>query len=335
MDAWQLRNFLMITECGSITRAADRLGIAQPSLSQQLLRLEDELGVTLFNRTARGVTATDAGRLFQEHALNILQSMQRAREEIRRHAAEPHGAVSFAMPASTGELLGVPLLIAARAKFPQVSLKLREGMSNSIRTRLDEGRLDLAILYDAERLRHMSVKYIADESLFLIGPPGEFGPTDARGIALEPVGRNRVTPASLILPTVAHGLRRLVEAQGGEQSLQLTVGIEIDSLSHIRTLVAAGQGYSLLSHAAVSEDILTGRLSAARIEGVKMRRSVSLVRNPGHPITRASVEIEDLTMKLLREMIGDGRWIVEPDSMAPIDHDAGPDPYALPEPDED
>lgn len=68
METWHLKAFLKIAETGSISRASESLGVAQPSLSQQLVRLEEEVGVALFQRTARGVTLTEAGRLFQQHA---------------------------------------------------------------------------------------------------------------------------------------------------------------------------------------------------------------------------------------------------------------------------
>jgi LysR family transcriptional regulator, nitrogen assimilation regulatory protein len=79
MDLGLLRNFLVILQCGSITDAADRLGVAQPSLSQQLLRLEDELKIKLFTRTARGVMATEGARIFEQHARTILRDFERAR----------------------------------------------------------------------------------------------------------------------------------------------------------------------------------------------------------------------------------------------------------------
>jgi LysR family nitrogen assimilation transcriptional regulator len=317
MDAWQLRNFMLIAECGSITAAADRLGITQPSLSQQVRRLEDELGVALFDRTARGVALTEVGRLFQEHALIILKDIQRAREEVRRHDTAPSGEVVLGMPASTSQLLGVPLLIAARERFPQIALRLRESLSGAIRGWLEGGRVDLAVLYDAEGAKHLSVKRIADETLFLIGPAGEFGEQDARGVAISPVAAARLSGMQLVLPSAAHGLRRLIDRQAGARDLDVKAQIEIDSLSQIRALVAAGQGYSVLSHAAVATELLEGRLSAARITGVDLRRSVSLVRNPTQAITRASVAIEDLALALLRDMIADGRWITEPSASPP------------------
>jgi LysR family nitrogen assimilation transcriptional regulator len=309
MDAWQLRNFLMIVECGSITQAAERLGIAQPSLSQQLLRLEDEIGVRLFKRTTRGVAPTEAGRIFQEHARNILQAMQRAREEVKRLDKTPHGTVTFAMPSSTSQLLGVPLLVGCRERLPEVQLKIQEAISGTIlRWLLEDRRTDLAIVFYAETSKHLSVKWIANEALFLVGQGGEFGPVDRFGVAIEPVPPDLLNRVELILPTMPHGLRRLVERHADHQVFDLHISIEIDALSQIRALVAAGVGHSLLPHAAVREELLAGKLSAARVAGVDLTRSVSLVRNPVMPVTRASVEVEDLATSLLRGMIDDGVW---------------------------
>ena len=107
METRYLRSFLKIAETGSITRAAESLGIAQPSLSQQLLRLEDEIGVSLFSRTARGVTLTDSGRLFQEHARQLLRVVDTAVEDIRHLDDDPVGDVILAVPYSISRIAGV------------------------------------------------------------------------------------------------------------------------------------------------------------------------------------------------------------------------------------
>lgn len=312
MDEFQLRNFLMICKCSSITEAADRLGIAQPSLSQQLLRLEDEFGTKLFRRTSRGVAATDAGRLLQEHAFTILRAMNRAREEVHSTERAPRGNVTFGLPATASLILGVPLLVAAGSELPLVNLRIHEAMSATIRRGLEEGRVELAILYDAEGAQHLSVKLIARESLLLVGPPGQFGPTNEYGIAAEPVDAGLLNSCNFILPSVSHGLRRLIEQKLDAESVKLSVKIEIDSLAHTKTLIAAGVGFSLLSHAAVAQELMQGELSAAHVDGIDLGRSVSLVRNPAQTVTRASIDVEDLAVRLLREMIRDGRWIAEP-----------------------
>src|SRR5271166_4544625 len=112
MDENQLRWFLTISELGSVTRAAAKLQIAQPTLSQILLRLEEELGIKLFERTSRGVIPTEAGRVFQEHARNIVRDFERAREEVHRPDALSHTVVSVGLPSSISMLLGARLVIA-------------------------------------------------------------------------------------------------------------------------------------------------------------------------------------------------------------------------------
>jgi LysR family nitrogen assimilation transcriptional regulator len=312
VDGHQLRCFLATAELGSVTRAAGRLDIAQPTLSQILLRLEDELGIKLFERTARGVLLTDPGRIFQEHARVILRDMDRARAEVRVHdAVAAAAAVTVGLPSSISTLVGARLVVAARERLPNVSVHLDEAFSGHIRAWLEEGRIELGILHHADALQHLSVRRLAVEDCCLVGPPGRFGPPGRHGIAPEPVSLAGSHPRPLIMPTRGHGLRRLVEGEARAQGADLEVEIELDSLNHIRTLVSAGHGYSVLSHSAVQEDLATGRLSAAPLGRPAIRRSVYLVRNPTRAVTRASVRVEDLLVSLLHGMAADGTWLAE------------------------
>lgn len=320
MDEIQLRNFIMIAQCASITEAADRLGIAQPSLSQQLLRLEDEFGAKLFRRTSRGVVATDAGRMLQEHAATILQAMSRAREEVRGAERVPQGPVVIGLPATASLLLSVPLVIAAQESLPLVNIRVRETTTGNIRRWLEEGRIDLGILYDAERLTHLATKEIARESLLLVGPAGSFGETDEFGIATAPIRQSLLQDFAFVLPSVSHGLREQIERQLHMEAVSLTVSIEIDSLAHTKTLVGSGLGYTLLPHAAVAGELLRRELSAARVEGVDLSRGVSFARNLSRPFTHAAIEVEDLARKILGDMIADGRWLAEPVDEEMISH---------------
>ena len=182
MDTTILRSFLMIAESGSITEASSRLGIAQPSLSQQLLRLEDELEAKLFRRTAKGVRTTEAGRIFEEHARNILKDIDRARQDVKGSSDTFNGEVRVGLPSSVSHLLGVPLILAVKEAYPNVKFTLEEALSGRIREWIDVGNLDLAVLFNAQDYRHLSVKPLVTEELCLIGKPGEFGPVDRRGV---------------------------------------------------------------------------------------------------------------------------------------------------------
>ncbi len=310
MDTRHLRSFLRIADLRSISRAAESLGIAQPSLSQQLLRLEDEVGFKLFRRTARGVTVTEAGRIFEEHARQILRNTEQAMEDVRHSKDAATGQVVFAMPWSMSRLLGVPLFEAALNHAPTVSVRLVEAMTGHIRGWLDGGRIDLGILYDMGPLRHLSVRRLASEELFLIGPPGQFGTINAP----SDISARELAGLAMLLPGPQHGHRQLLDRETGRLGAALAVSHEIDAMGHVGKLVSRGHGYSILPLPAVAEEAAAGQLSIARIEGGAIRRSLSLVRNPGQVVTHASLRVEDLVIKLLSGLIAKGAWTAQPDS---------------------
>jgi LysR family nitrogen assimilation transcriptional regulator len=309
MDAVLIRAFMAIAQSGSITRASERLGIAQPSLSQQLLRLEDELGVKLFKRTARGVMLTEAGRVFEEHGRNILRDIDRAKDDLRAMKGEVSGNVVIGLPLSISLRFGIPLILAVREQRPQVFLTVEEAMSGDVRHWLEQGMIDLAVLYNADRIRQFSVKRVATEQMCVVGAPGQFGPCDARGIALQPLAMPDVTKLPLILPSKRHGLRQFVEAAFAGQDLAIEVCIEVDSLTHIKTLAAAGHGHTILSHAAVARELQNRSLSAAIVP--TLERGVDIARDPSSIITRASVGVEDVLTAILRQAMADG-WAAYP-----------------------
>jgi LysR family nitrogen assimilation transcriptional regulator len=307
MDTRQLKNFLKIVELGSISQAADALGIAQPSLSQQMMRLEDELGAKLLRRTSRGVTATDPGRLFVEHAEHILQTFERALEDMAQLSGEARITVTLAMPPSVALVLGAPLVEAAIRHTPRISLRLVEAFTGHIRQWLDADTIDLGVLYDASALRHLSVKRLAHEELYLVGPPGKLGEFENPiSVSARQLGELR-----LILPSGEHGLRQLLEREAQRLGIALRVWAEVDSLPQILRLVASGHGYTLTSFAAAREALSAKRVSAARIEDGAIRRTVCIVRNPGR--TLAAARIEDLVLNLVEAMIAKGKWNAELD----------------------
>jgi len=310
MDGTLLRNFLVIAECGSITRAAERLKIAQPSLSQQLLRLEDELSVALFLRTARGVKLTEAGRIFADHAHAILSSMERAQDEVRGLTASLRGNISVGMPSSISYLLGVPLIMEVRQQLAEVSLTLEEGMSGRLREWIDEGAVDFAVLYGEDDFGHLLVTPLATEELCLVGRAGEFGPADPRGVAVTPVMLSAIKPLNLIIHSRRHSLRRLVEAADPASATE--VKFEVDSLIHIIRLVGAGHGHAVLPLSAVRDDVAAGKLACAKLAEPSLSRQISIARHPARVVTRASIAVEDIFITLVKKMADEGLWTLLP-----------------------
>jgi LysR family nitrogen assimilation transcriptional regulator len=309
LDTRQLRNFLKIAEIGSITRAADLLGVAQPSLSQQILRLEDEIGGKLFQRSARGVTTTAAGDILQKHARQMLALAELAAEEIRRLNMEARAQVRLAMPSSISRSFAVPLAEAALEQEPSVSLRLQEGFSGAIRAMLQDGAADLGLLYDVESLDQLSVRRLMREEAYLIGPAGRLPEAGADGaVTLEAV---RMLP--LILPGPGNGLRKLVDQEAQRLGLRLKVASEIDCLEHVVGMVAEGHGYSVLPHSAIAGEVRAGKVEAVRMAGA-FGGALFLARRAGAPVTEASRRIEALLVRLLEGRIEKERWLAASDA---------------------
>lgn len=311
MDTRHLRSFLRTADLRSISRAAESLGIAQPSLSQQLLRLEDEVGFQLFNRTARGVTVTEAGRIFQEHARHILRSIDQALEDVQATNAAASGQAIIALPYSINRLLGVELVEAVIQHAPNTEVRLVEATTGQIRGWLDDGRIDLGILHDLGPIRHLSTRRLASEEMFLIGPAGRF-PIGQDGPPTVALSDLHDYPLITLGPQ--HGLRKFLDGEAQRHGFGYRVKHEIDSVATIAELVANGHGYTILSKPAVRDELFDGRLSFARLGNGELRRTLSLVRNPAQVVTHASARIEDLTVKIMASLIAKGAWEAEPEA---------------------
>lgn len=311
MDTRYLRSFLRTADLRSISRAAESLGIAQPSLSQQLLRLEDEVGFQLFHRTARGVTVTEAGRIFQEHARHILRSIDQALEDVQAVNAAASGQAVLALPYSINRLVGVALVEAVINHAPSTSVRLVEATTGQIRGWLDGGRIDLGVLYDLGPIRHLSARRLATEEMYLIGPAGRFGSSsdDVPDVSLA-----ELPQYPLITLGPQHGLRKFLDQEALRLGFTYRVSYEIDAVATVTSLVAKGHGYTVLTKPAVDEELSSGKLSFARIGGGALRRTLSLVRNPSQVVTHASARVEDLMIKSMASLIAKGAWEAEPEA---------------------
>src|SRR5262249_12331339 len=147
MELRHLRYFIAVAEEGRIARAAERLGMQQPPLSQQIKAIEQELDVQLFRRRPRGVELTDAGRAFLDNARTMLAHLDHAFETTRRTARGELGRICVGVTATAPFHPFVPRAIRAfRKAFPLVSLRLQECLSNELLEHLRNERVDIAFI---------------------------------------------------------------------------------------------------------------------------------------------------------------------------------------------
>ena len=305
MDTRHLRSFLKIADTRSISRAADALGIAQPSLSQQLLRLEDEVGFKLFRRTARGVTLTEAGRVFQEHARQILHDSEQALADVRQLKGVASGQVVLAVPHTVCKMIGLELVETLAKDAPSIQLRLMEAFGSAIRSGLDAGTIDLAVMHDRTSQRNLTARKLVSEEVYLIGPPGRFGPSVAEATVVSAAELDNVP---LITPGDHHDHRFFLDREAARIGFGYQLTMEIEAVGLVLELVSRGRGCTFLPLAAVEDDLAAGKLSIAHVGDGSLRRTLCVLRNRAQVVTYASVFVEDLMVRIIAGRIANGRW---------------------------
>ncbi|MGD0641448.1 MAG: LysR family transcriptional regulator [Roseiarcus sp.] len=305
VDIKQLRYFIAIAEEGSLSAASQRLRVAQPSLSQHVIKIEQELGVTLVHRSPRGVVLTPSGEILLRHAREICQSMAVCQESVRKSGGVLEGSVAFGLPSSVSMVLSVPLAETVRLTLPKVKFRVIEAMSGFIRDWLQEETIDLGFLYDPGDSKLFEAREVLQEELYfyaaadnwpLPGPPGgEVALAELAGL-------------DLVLPSQQHGLRRTIETYARDRGVELEVGLEMDALSQIKELVVRGSGYTILAPAAAHDRFERGELVASRIIDPVMTRSVYIVRKLTHPQSFICREVERVTDEVMRDLARRGIW---------------------------
>ena len=300
----QLSYFLTLAEYGSISAAANALNMAQPSLSENIAKLERQLDVQLAVRGSRGIQLTEAGTMLVERGAEILQSVDQLVEDLRMLSGEPRGPVSVGIPPSLSILLSVPLLETIHSEHENIRLHIAEAMSGDILDWLANERIDVGCVYEISDSSPYSFEPLLTEELFMVTAPdnwgGEFGPD---GIARDPIPAARLQEMPLVLTSPTHGARKLQEKFARASGFTFNVVAAIDSLPHIVEMVSRASAYSILSHGAVIKQVAEGTIGLVRIEEPTIRRTAYLVRKRSRPISRASTIVEDTIAIVIREMV--------------------------------
>ena len=173
VDVRRLRYFIAVGEELHFGRAADRLGMAQPPLTQQIQKLEHELGCKVFSREGRKTALTDAGRLLLEEATKIHGEYDRAIERVRRAGRGETGQVACGTPPSV--MLGrLPAVIRQyRERYPEVQFTLRELSTSAIAEALRAGTLDVGLLREVEAIGPLSAELLFREPIVAVLPKGD------------------------------------------------------------------------------------------------------------------------------------------------------------------
>src|SRR5689334_19495282 len=166
----QLTYFESVSRHLHFTRAAEELNVAQPSVSQQIRKLENELGAPLFHRMKRHVALTEAGKTFLPHARAVLQRLEEARLEVQELSGMRKGTLAVGAPPSVGTHLLPKALAGFSKRHPGIALSFREAGSRTLVGLLEAGELDLAVVIQPIRHPALETQPLIEEELLLAVP---------------------------------------------------------------------------------------------------------------------------------------------------------------------
>jgi LysR family transcriptional regulator, hca operon transcriptional activator len=242
MELRHLRYFVAVAEEGSLTLAAERrLHTAQPSLSRQIRALEDEVGVELLTRSARGVELTDAGRAFLTHARLALAEAEAAGQAARRAALPTR--LSLALGFLTGqEMEWLPeAMNALKDELPNIEVAVSSQYSPQLAESLMRGRLDLAFMRPEADMPELEYIHVASEPLVVV-LPSDHRLASREAIALSDIEGEIFLGMSETAPT----LQAIIAAYLQRSGVALRPAHKIDNLGMAMSLVASTRGVTLL-----------------------------------------------------------------------------------------
>ncbi|MUG44622.1 LysR family transcriptional regulator [Paenibacillus woosongensis] len=245
MELRQLLYTLKIAEERNFSRAADKLHIAQPSLSQQLSKLEQELGVKLFQRNTSTVELTHAGASFIKHARKIMDAVEQLRQEMDDISQLRAGRVVIGSMPITGSHLLPYVLPAFKEAYPDIQVTLLEDTSLNLEKLTAGGGTDLSLLSLPLQEPSLTYETIGEEKIDLAIPPNHYladpGNRPPGGVALE-----QLSGESFIVLKKGQGFRKIMIDLCRSAGFDPDIVFESNNIETVQSLVAAGMGITLV-----------------------------------------------------------------------------------------
>ena len=290
MDLRRLEIFAKVAELGSFSRAAEALFLTQPTISEHVRALEDELGVQLLDRLGRGATPTRAGQLLLGYARRMLALSREAHQALERFQGRMSGELVVGGSTIPGEYVLPALIGQFKAKYPDISISLLIGSTRQVSDWLDEGRVEVGIVGARPASRTLEAKELMADELVVVVPSTHPWAT-RRATTLADLQKE-----SMVVRERGSGSREAVEHalhEAGVSLTELRVVGEMGSTQAVKQAVRAGVGIALISRRAVEDECRAGLLACVKVKDLRIARAFHLVTHRDRtrsPLAQAFVE---------------------------------------------
>ncbi len=239
MNLRQLKHFLAIAEAGSILGAANRLGVAQPSLSRDVKLLETELSARLFRRDGRGVSLTRDGQIFHDAIEPHVAGLDRAKEKFLAKRAGTDGAIRLGWTGTVSIPYGPKIIAAFTRAYPKVEMHARGGSSSQIIDWVANEAIDIGVMNSERPASGSFAENLGRAPLYLVTAPDP----KEKG---ETVTFARAAEYPMFVHSPQNALGRIVRAAARERGIGLDIYAEIDDFVAVRPIIAQGVGAAIV-----------------------------------------------------------------------------------------
>jgi LysR family nitrogen assimilation transcriptional regulator len=289
---WKL--FIDAAELGSLSKVALAYGTSQPHISRRISELEQECGGRLFQRTGRGVVLTELGQRITPKVRAWLASSDQLANDVRTSAGTPIGKVRIGSLPSTAHPLVSTLHRRLKERYPLVQLVVREGQGSQLETWLEDGSVDLAILYRTSGSPKNADTYLVETSTYLVGAAGD--PLTSR----PTVRFAKLHNLPLVLFCRPSSWRNQLEQISAERGVSLNVALEADSLSLQTHIVSEGGIYALLGPYAIAAASKDCRLQSSKLVDPVITRHIALALSRHGSLTPARRTVMQITREIAK-----------------------------------
>lgn len=297
MELKQIEYFVRVAELGSFTKASIALDVAQSALSRQVRLLEIELGKNFLIRNGRGVTLTDAGRVLLEHGRGLMHQIDNLHETLALEKAGMVGKVALGLPSSLTKFLTVPLLRCFREELPDAVISIGEGLSLHMQEAVINGRLDVAVMYDANPSPDIDLRPLFEQSLYLV--QRRIDETDEEG----PIELKELANIPLVIPRRPNIIRMHVESALSNLGLHPNIAIEVDVVSAIMDLILEGEGSAVLPYYTIHALGCSENFTVRLIENPPITTNLFIAISAHRPLTQVQKNLIEIVTKKLHELI--------------------------------
>lgn len=253
MDLKQFEYVLTVVEEKNFSRAAKKLFISQPSLSQYINRLEGQLGFAIFDRSTTPIALTYEGEMYVETALNILDLIENFDKKIRESSLLKAGRLNLGLTPSKASNSLPAILPVFKEKYPGIDLNITEATSSQLENMLIEGKIDLCMINLPIQNKNIEYQTILTERLFLAAPPNFSSPYEVRNINDEfpTIDLKYLSEQDFILMHPDQRIRQISDSSFLNAGIRPKILMETGSIDTALRLSASGAGFSFVPESSV------------------------------------------------------------------------------------